>query len=193
MATEEKKYNILVASGDDKLRDFLAQILPAREYEIHPTVKSAGEARRRFISNAYSILVINTPLPDETGLELAEDLSERPVGILVLSDIQSFDHVCHRLEEFGVLTVPKPLGRQQAYTYIKLLTAFANRIAKMEKANRTLQEKVMDLRVIDRAKWILIRNEGLSEEEAHRRIEQTAMENRESGRMAADDIIRKYE
>jgi response regulator NasT len=193
MAAREKKYNILVASGDEKLRDFLAQILPSGEYEIAPVVRSAGEARRKFISNQYNILIINTPLPDETGIELAQDLSERPVGILVLTDIHSFDQTAHELEDLGVLTASKPFGRQQAYAYVKLLTAFSNRLSKMEKANKTLQEKVMDIRVINRAKWVLIANEGLTEEEAHHRIEQIAMENRESARMAAEDIIKKYE
>ncbi len=193
MSTAEKKNNVLIVSSDDKLRSFFVQILPPREYEIPPTAKSAGEARRRLISQQYNIVIINTPLPDETGLELAEDLSDRSLGVLAIADIQSFDQVCHTLEDFGVLTVTKPLSRQQAYAYIKLLTAFSARLTKMEKENKSLQEKVMDIRIVDRAKWILIKNEGMTEEEAHHLIEHNAMENRESRRKAAEEIIRKYE
>ena len=193
MAAGEKKYCVLVASANTKLRDFLAQILPVGDYEVLPNAGSAGEARRRFVSTRCNILVVNTPLPDEFGVELAVDFADRPIGILLLTEIQNYDQISHKAEEFGILTQAKPLSRQQAYASIKLLSALTNRLAKMEKAYKNLQEKVNDLRVVDRAKWLLIEKEGLTEEEAHRKIEKYAMDYRTSRRRAAEDIIREYE
>lgn len=49
-----------------------------------------------------------------------------------------------------------------------------------------------ELRLINKAKWLLIRNRGCSEEEAHRSILSRAMEQRRSKKEIAQEIIRSF-
>ena len=59
--------------------------------------------------------------------------------------------------------------------------------------NQRLQIKLIDLRIVNRAKYALIQYLGMTEEQAHKYIEQQAMNQRISKRKAAENIIKTYE
>jgi len=50
-----------------------------------------------------------------------------------------------------------------------------------------------EIRVINRAKWVLIKHVNMTEDEAHRLIEKQAMDTRTTRRAVAESIIRTYE
>ena len=56
-----------------------------------------------------------------------------------------------------------------------------------------MQEKMTDIRTINRAKWLLIENLNMSENDAHRYIEKQAMDTRSTRREVAEGIIRTYD
>jgi len=66
-------------------------------------------------------------------------------------------------------------------------------LQEMQKENRELKQKIEDIRIIDRAKCVLISRLNLSEEAAHRAIEKQAMDMRASKRVIAEDILKTYE
>ena len=55
-----------------------------------------------------------------------------------------------------------------------------------------IEEKMEEIRVVNRAKWILIRELKLDEPEAHRYIEKQAMDRCISKRIVAEEIIKTY-
>ena len=67
------------------------------------------------------------------------------------------------------------------------------RLAKMERKNKTLQEKMADIRTVNRAKWLLIENLNMTERDAHYYIEKQAMDMRLSRHEVAENIIRTYD
>ncbi|MDD7579368.1 MAG: ANTAR domain-containing protein, partial [Treponema sp.] len=96
-------------------------------------------------------------------------------------------------EDSGVLTIARPNSRQAFYGALKLLTAVSAKLAKMEKKNRSLIEKMTDIRTVNRAKWLLIENLNMTENDAHHYIEKQAMDTRLSRREVAEGIIRTYD
>ena len=184
---------VLVVSQSDKVKDFLCDVLPSREYDIVASVKNAGEANRLLSSVDFDIAVVNAPLSDELGTELALNLAEKNVGVLALAKNEFFDAFCEETEEAGVFTLQKPTTPSNVYGAIKLLTAMRLRLARMERKNRTLQEKMADIRLVNKAKWLLIENRGVTESEAHYYIEKQAMDQRVSTREIAERIIKDYE
>jgi response regulator NasT len=66
-------------------------------------------------------------------------------------------------------------------------------LQEMQKENRELRLKIEDIRIIDRAKCVLISRLNLSEEEAHRAIEKQAMDMRTPKRAIAEGILKTYE
>ena len=193
MATAKKKYRVLVAGSGDKIFDYISETLPRSSYDPVLRAGDAGEVRRMLLDTPVDIVIINTPLSDDFGVELALDLAEGAMGVLLLVKNELFDQVCYKVEDSGVLTIGKPMTRQGFYSAVKLLSAMTARLSKMEKANRTLQEKMADIRVVNRAKWLLIEQHHMKEQDAHYFIEKQAMDTRLSRREVAENIIRTYD
>lgn len=193
MATEKRKYRVLVADSGDKIYDYISQSLPRSDYDPILRAGDAGEARRILLNAPVDIVIINTPLKDDFGTELALDLADGSAGVLLLVKNELYDQICYKVEDSGVLTLGKPTSRQGFYSAVKLLTAMTARLSKLEKANHTLQEKMADIRVVNRAKWLLIEHHHMKEQDAHYFIEKQAMDTRLSRREVAENIIRSYD
>lgn len=193
MATGKMKYRVLVVGSGDKIFDYISDMLPKSGYEPLMRANDAGEARRLLLDTPADIVIINTPLTDEFGTELALDLAESPMGVMLLVKSELYDQVCYKVEDSGVLTLGKPMTRQGFYSAVKLLSALSARLAKMEKKNHSLQEKMADIRVVNRAKWLLIERHRMTEEDAHYFIEKQSMDMRLSRREVAENIIRSYD
>ena len=63
----------------------------------------------------------------------------------------------------------------------------------LQAENAQLKQKIDDMRIIDRAKCLLISCLSMSEQEAHRYIEKQAMDMRETKRAIAEGILKTYE
>ncbi len=184
---------VLIVSGGDKFFDYFSGILPQSDF--HPVVRasSAGEARRSMIQTPADIVIIDTPLPDELGVDFAMSIADMSVGILLVVKSELYDKVAYKVEDRGVLTVAKPNSKQVYYSSVKLLAALSTRLQKMETKNKTLQEKMADIRAVNRAKWLLIEKMKMNESDAHYFIEKRAMDARISRREVAENIIRTYD
>ena len=193
MVTGKRKYRVLVAGANDKLGESIAALLPKNAYEPPVFAASVGEIRRLALESTMDLVVLNTPLKDEFGTRLALDLADYNIAVLLMVQGDVFDQVCYKVEDYGVLTLAKPVSRQSFYTAVKLLTAMRAKMLRMEKKNQALQEKMQDIRTINRAKWLLITNLQMTEDEAHYHIEKKAMNSRLSRREAAEEIIRTYD
>lgn len=193
MTSGRTQYRVLVVSAVEKIYEYITEILPPGEFSPILRAASAGEAKRMLVSDEADIVIINTPLPDEFGTELALDLSGGTAGVLLLVKNDYFDQVCYKVEREGVLTVGKPSSRQTLYGSVKLAAAMSARLAKMERKNKTLQEKMADIRTVNRAKWLLIENLNMTERDAHYYIEKQAMDMRLSRHEVAENIIRTYD
>ena len=93
----------------------------------------------------------------------------------------------------GILTVSKPTNKTVIKQSLNLLLATRERIRKIEKKNRSFEEKMKEIKAVNHAKWLLIENEGLNEAEAHKFIEKEAMNKRLTRMELASSIIAKYE
>ena len=187
MAAGKMKYRVLVAGSNEKLSDLLSELLPKSEYELLPPVKTAGEVRRLTIDRGTDLVILNAPLKDEFGTQLAQDLADKNLGVLLLAGNEVYEQVCFRVEQSGVITLAKPTTRQGLYI------ALRSKLLQMEQKNLALQQKVADIHTVNRAKWLLIQQDHMTENDAHRFIEKQAMDMRLSRREVAESIIRTYD
>ena len=193
MASEKDLRSVLVVTGSDKVYDFMVDLLPNKEFYPVSRASTCGEARRLLVSQMYDILIINTPLQDDFGIELAHDYTDSPMCIMLIVKDEIYDQVTYQVIDEGIVTIPKPISKQVVYSSMKLLSALSAKLKKMEKKTRTLEEKMADIRMINHAKWLIIDKKKLTEEEAHHMIEHRAMDRRISKREAAREIIDELE
>ena len=193
MAAGKTKYRVLVAGGNEKLCDLISEILPKNEYEFLLPAKTAGEVRRLTMDRNVDLVILNAPLKDEFGVQLAQDLAENNMGVLLLTGSDVFEQVSYRVEQSGVITLAKPTTRQSLYIALRALTALRSKLLQMEQKTKALQQKVADIHTVNHAKWLLIQHDNMTENEAHRFIEKQAMDMRLSRREVAESIIRTYD
>ena len=185
--------SILVVSRSDKVPEVFADLLNGRFKTNVKCAYSVSEARQITLMQSFDIAVINAPLKDETGIEFAVDLSsDSSTGVMLLINNEYYEQVLDEVITYGVLTVPKPLSKQTLYEASNLLIATNSRLKKVEKKNAKLTAKMEEIRIVNHAKWVLIENLGLTEEEAHKIIEKQAMDTRQSKREVAETVLKTY-
>ena len=193
MASGKIIYRVLIAGANDRTFDSLRELLPPDSYEPPLRAGSAGEVKRMLLETDVDLVILNAPLRDEFGTQLALNLAQDNLCVLMLVPAESFDAVCYKVEDEGILTLSKPVSRNGLLGAIKLLTAMRGKLRKLDRQNQALQEKMQDIRTVNRAKWLLIEIKRMTENEAHYYIEKQAMDMRLSRREVAENIIRTYD
>ncbi|HHU04977.1 MAG TPA: ANTAR domain-containing protein [Clostridiales bacterium] len=193
MALAEPHCSVLVVSSSEQGAEFIIRLLDPSKYEPVTVLKNAGEARRRFIGSSFDIVIINTPLSDEFGHELAMNLAEDSYGTILIVKNQIFDEISNKMERFGVLTLSKPLSAGMFQQTLSLLNSVRERVKRIEKENIELRLKIDELRIVGKAKCLLIEKHGMSEPEAHRYIEKQAMDMRITKYRVAEEILQTNE
>ncbi|MCR5080848.1 MAG: response regulator [Treponema sp.] len=180
--------NVLVISENKTFFDSMKLILPPDEFAVEHTC-SGGEARRLIVNRQFDILVINAPLPDEHGLSFATDYVDSSMGILLVCPPETYDALSADGEENGIIVLSSSNPPAFVYVAIKMISSMVKRLERLEKKNRTLQEKMEDIRIVNKAKWALIDKNKMNEAEAHKYIEKMAMDKRISRREVAEMIL----
>lgn len=184
---------LTIAAGSQKAQDFLVR-LAAPLAGPPRTAETAGQARQILRQAPPGILVINGPLPDEFGADLAAEAAEsRGWAVLFLARADCWQAAADRLTPRGVLTLAKPLDAALFRQALGLAQASRRRQAALEQENRRLQSKLEEIRLVNRAKSLLTQVLGLSEAQAHRAIEKQAMDLRLTRRAVAEEILKTYE
>ncbi len=183
----------LIVAPTRKSIDLLSNMLCGSFSKPFSYAESGAEARQKLIEHSFDAVIINSPLPDETGVDLAMDLSQRDCGTLLLVKGEIFDEVSHKVENTGVMVMSKPFPAQFFLQAQQLLLATCRKIRIMKDECSRLQTKLEETRIVSYAKCLMIEFMGLTEQEAHRQIEKQAMDGRVSRRKIAEQIIKKYE
>ena len=86
----------------------------------------------------------------------------------------------------------KPTSAQLILQSVQLLCATRERLRRMEKKTASVEEKMEEIRLVNRAKWRLIEVLKMTEAQAHRYIEKQAMDRCVNRRTIASEILAAY-
>ena len=194
MVFQEKTYCVLVVSSTESFGTSMAPLLPPTDYYPVVYARSSAEAQRLLAENSYDIVIINTPLSDDFGLRLASHVSSNTTaGVLLLVKSDRYTETSAKMLSYGVMTLPKPTSSQMLTQTLGVLCATRERLRRMEEKQLSVEQKMEEIRLVNRAKWLLIETLGMSEAESHRYIEKQAMDLRISKAQVARNIIHTYQ
>lgn len=186
--------SILLAASTDKGVALLQSLVPTGSFPHTVVCRSGGECRRALLEQQFAMVLINTPLSDESGLDLALETAHSTVSaVLMLVKAELADAVCVRVEEHGVLVVTKPVVRQMFDMAMRYAMAGRSRLLALRAENDRLQRRLQEQRTVDRAKCLLIQYRHLSEDQAHRLLEKEAMDTRQTRIAVAQRVIAMYD
>ena len=110
------------------------KLLPETRYGPVITVGDVAAARRCMLERSFDIVVINTPLPDDFGTELALDICESTgTGVLFFVRSDIYHDVNARVSPHGVLTVSKPAPVTAINQSLMILCGMRERLRRMKK------------------------------------------------------------
>lgn len=194
MVFQERTYSVLIVTASDSFTEKIMPLLPVTDYWPVTTAHSNSEARRRIVETAFDIVLINAPLPDDFGMRLAIDIcTGSGAGVLLMVRNDQFDDVYARVVGYGVLTLSRPTSMQMVAQNLRILCATRERMRRMEEKQTAVEEKIDEIRLVNRAKWLLIECLGMTEPEAHHYIEKQSMDRRISKREVAETVIKTYQ
>lgn len=185
--------DVLVVANTIKQQHALSDVL--NELKMNCVVcDTAKEARRASLCRPFDLFVINGGLADERGNELAMAISDAiDCGGVYIDDFSRIDMFGDDLMAVGILTLTRPITRAALSDAVRLVAAASVRTRVLKEKNEELSAKLEDLKYISRAKIVLMRSLGYSEEQAHKYIEKKSMDMRLSRRKVAIDILKTYE
>ena len=193
MSLKERVYSVLVISAKEKFNASLQSLLPESKYAPVQMVSSVSLAKRVLLERSFDFVFINTPLPDDFGTRFAIEISgNKGTVILLLVRNEVYEEVCDKVTEYGILTLPKPASKQMVAHTLNFMAGIRERLRKLENKSLSMEEKMKEIRLVNRAKWVLIDELKMSEADAHRYIEKQAMDHCVSRREIAEEIISTY-
>lgn len=193
MSLKERIYSVLVVSASEKMNIALSDLLPESHYRPIRLVSSVSAGKRALSERSYDLVIINSPLPDDAGVRFAVDAGgAKGAAVLLLVRTELYDDIRDKVVEHGVFTLAKPLSRPVLTLALDWMAAATERLKRLEKKTLSVEEKMEEIRVVNRAKWLLISELKMDEPQAHRYIEKQAMDRCISKRKIAEEIIRTY-
>ena len=184
----------LIVSCVEKDTAFFTELLKAASIHHITSTKSVESARKLVLQQDFDLVMVNTPLRDEDGDAFSRQIvSKGDCQVILLVKNECFDSVSAAHEAGGVFIISKPVEKPFFLSAMSLVKSAQNRIKRIQTENTQLKKKIEDIRIIDRAKCMLISIMKMNEQEAHRYIEKQAMDIRSTKRIVAEGILKLYE
>ncbi len=141
----------------------------------------------------YDALVVSMPLRTEFGLGYVAEVSKKtraPIIVLARADIAA--DVQKRVRFTGAFVLEKPFTKSVLQQTVKMAAIAQENFNRLQNEKTELQGKLDDVKIVDRAKCCLIEYLNMTENQAHKHIQKTAMDTRRTQREVAEDILRTY-
>jgi response regulator NasT len=141
----------------------------SRAADVHPLVD-----RHR-----PDVLILAVGLPDGDGVQAAREIMAGSRCAVVLLTSHTDASVVARAVDAGVLAfLAKPVRVEEVGPALEVAVHRFREREAMRQENETLLRKLESRKLVERAKGLLMTRLGLSEPEAFRRIQKTAMDTR---------------
>ncbi|MDR1569029.1 MAG: ANTAR domain-containing protein [Oscillospiraceae bacterium] len=181
---------LIVCSGASA-RAQLCALLEDRFQTAHAS--DATHARQMIDELDPDLVLVNDPIGSESGETLARDAVQLSAAGVALFMRAPAPEDFERLGSEGVAVFEKPFHRQQTSRMLWAISSAKRRLEALDQRNRTLLMEIDSLRLVARAKALLIQYLNMTEPQAHRFIEKQAMDRRVSKRQVAEGILSSYE
>ncbi len=184
---------LLITASRDTAAHF-ARMLPTDRFAPEYNVCSAVEAAYVLEEAVYDVVVIDDSILSETGLELAERAASNGItSVLLLAEPDRFEALSAYAEGHGFMALRSPVDPSLFKQSLGMMATISDRLHKLEEETASLKAKMDEMRIVNRAKLILIQQFKMSEKDAHRFIEKNAMDRCVKRRTIAESIIRTYQ
>ena len=181
---------VVVAEDEALIRLDLVELLEEHGYEIVGQASDGEEAVRLANELEPDLIVMDVKMPKMDGITAADKIAEDRICAVVMLTAFSQRDLIKRAKEAGAMAyVVKPFDASDVIPAIEIAMARFAEIRGVEDEVMDLEERLESRKIVDQAKGILQASLDLTEPEAFRWIQKTAMDLRKSMREVAQGVI----
>lgn len=184
------KLRVLIADDDPIIRLDLKQILENLDYDVVAEAGDGQQAVELAREKRPDVCILDVKMPVLDGIDAVNVITEEEIAPAILLTAYSDKELIDRAKNAGVFAyLVKPFKPTDLPPAIEVARSRYDQNQQLAKEVGTLQEKLEARKLVDRAKGILMDEQGLSETESYRRIQQQSMNMRKTMREVAEAII----
>ena len=189
-AQQRPKLKVLVAEDEAVIRLDLVELLTEEGYEVIAEAGDGAEALRLARELTPDLVVMDVKMPKMDGITAAAQIAEERIAPVVMLTAFSQRELVERARDAGAMAyVVKPFDSSDVVPAIEIAIGRFAEIRAVEAEVADLEERFASRKAVDQAKGLLQEGLGLSEPEAFRWIQKTAMDLRKSMREVAEGVI----
>jgi response regulator NasT len=181
---------VVIAEDETLIRMDLAEMLEEEGYSV---VGQAGDGQKA-IELAESLrpdlVILDVKMPVLDGIAAAEAIAGKRIAPVVMLTAFSQRELVERAREAGAMSyIVKPFSQSDLVPAIEMAVSRFAELTQLEAEVEDLKDRLETRKAVDRAKGVLQEQLGLSEPDAFRWIQKTAMDLRMSMREVAEGVV----
>ncbi len=180
----------MIAEDEALIRMDLAEMLAEEGYDV---VGQAGDGERAVAlaeEHRPDLVILDVKMPVLDGIAAAERIARARIAPVVILTAFSQRELVERARDAGAMAyLVKPFTRSDLVPAIEIAMSRFAEVGALAREIDDLAEQLATRKAVDRAKGILQEQLGLSEPDAFRWIQKTAMDLRRSMREVADGVV----
>ena len=189
-----ERIRVIIADDESVIRADLREILTNLGYLVVGEVGDGQSAVNVARELKPDVVIMDIKMPDLDGIEAAKILTQEKVAPVLLLTAYSQRDLIDRAKEAGVVGyLVKPFREQEIVPAIEIALERFKEFRELEKEVGNLRETLETRKVVDRAKGLLMDQQGLTEAEAFRKIQKMSMNTRKPMKEIAEAIILAHE
>ncbi|MDO7869395.1 ANTAR domain-containing response regulator [Nocardioides jiangxiensis] len=181
---------VLIAEDEALIRMDLAEMLAEEGYDVVGQAADGEQAIALAEELRPDLVVLDVKMPRLDGIAAAQRIAGERIAPVVILTAFAQRELVERARDAGAMAyLVKPFTRNDLVPAIEMAVSRFAEVAALEVEVGDLTERLETRKAVDRAKGVLQKDMGLSEPEAFRWIQKTAMDLRLSMRQVADGIV----
>jgi two-component system, response regulator PdtaR len=181
---------VVIAEDESLIRMDLAEMLAEEGYDVVAAVEDGEQAVARTEELRPDLVILDVKMPVLDGISAAERIARARIAPVVILTAFSQRELVERARDAGAMAyLTKPFTRSDLVPAIEIAVSRFSELHALEAEIADLGDQLAARKAVDRAKGILQKELGLSEPEAFRWIQKTAMDLRRSMREVAEGVV----
>ncbi|MDN5717380.1 MAG: response regulator [Janibacter sp.] len=181
---------VLLAEDEALIRLDLAEMLTDAGYEVVGQASNGEEAVSLADSLRPDLIIMDVKMPVMDGLTAAETIGEKRICPVIMLTAFSQKELVERARDAGVMAyIVKPFTVSDVTPAIEVATSRWAEVKALESEVADLGERLETRKAVEKAKGVLMKKLKITEAEAFRWIQKTAMDRRLGMREVADAVV----
>ena len=181
---------ILIAEDEALIRTDLAEMLAEQGYEVVGQASDGQQAVALAEQLRPDLAIFDVKMPVMDGLAAAEAVGNQRICPVIMLTAFSQKELVERARDAGVMAyVVKPFSASDVLPAIEVAASRWAELKALESEVADLGERLETRKAVEKAKGVLMKKLKISEAEAFRWIQKTAMDRRMGMREVADAVV----